>query len=307
MKFERCPLVELSDGKIVRMYPFHLSMEGMESKMLCKDDEDYDTFVKVLAVSAYKKEVSLVVYCVVSNHVHCVVLARTKEEAYHLGNECKRVYSMYLTRKYGEESVMRGIDIHIVYLDSDNYLRNAIGYDLRNALDNSANIHDYRWSSYRAPFCGGKAPGKRRKVANLNKRDKRTIMHTHDKLHKVSWLINDENHLEPVSFTNWRYLEKSFFNKHSFFLKTIGMVSTSEIKQKLVENLKERKTDNELFKCVNEICNQRYSKNLNELSSELKARVLLFTYRSYRCTPAQLARVFELSREKVLSLLGQVG
>ncbi len=42
MRFERCPLVELSDGKIVRMYPFHISMEGMESKILFKDDDDYD-------------------------------------------------------------------------------------------------------------------------------------------------------------------------------------------------------------------------------------------------------------------------
>lgn len=55
MKFERCPLVELYDGVITKMYPFHVSMEGMENKILCREDEDYDTFVKVLAITAHKK------------------------------------------------------------------------------------------------------------------------------------------------------------------------------------------------------------------------------------------------------------
>lgn len=306
MKFERCPLVELSDGEIVRMYPFHMSMEGMESKILCKDDEDYDLFVKVLVVCAYKKNISLVVHCVVSNHIHCVVLARSRDEVSSMGNECKRIYSMYLARKYGEEGFMRGIDIHIVYLDSDNYLRNAICYDLRNALDNSENIYDYRWSSYRAPFCGGKATGKMRKVAELGERERRRIMRTRERLDGVNWLINNNGELEPVSFSNWRYVEKAFLNKHSFFLKVIGVVNTSEMKQQLVENLKERKRDNELLKCINEICNQRYSKNINDVSVEIKAKLLLYIYRRYRCTPNQLARIFEFSREKVVSLLWQV-
>lgn len=304
MKFERCPLVELYDGVITKMYPFHVSMEGMENKILCREDEDYDTFVKVLAITAHKRNVSIIVYCIVSNHIHCVILSESYDNAIRFGEESKRVYSMYLSNKYKDSGALRSVDIHIVYLDSDRYLRNAIAYDIRNALDNGAySVQEYKWSSYRAAFCRGVIKGSTRKVSELSKREKCKIMHTHLRLAKVKWLINGDNELEPASFTHWKYLESGYLNDHAFFLKNIGIVNTSEMKQNLVLNLKEKKTDSELFRSVNDICKNKYLCNLNELSLEKKAHLLLHIYRAYRTSPNQLSRIFELRRENVLSLL----
>lgn len=304
MKFERCPFVEMPDGKIVRMYPFHISMEGMESKILFKDDDDYDSFIKILFVIAYKKMNSVVEYCVVSNHAHYVILSDSYYSAAGFGDEAKRIYSMHFNKKYRETGILRRCNTHCVLLDSDRYLRNALAYDLRNALDNGAeNINEYKWSSFRAVFCNGNIQVPTQNVCNLTRDEIRRIMHTHNALKDVDWVLNINNELEPASTCNWKYFENAFLNDNIFFLKTLGLLNTAELKQQLIYNPKERKKDQDMLICVNDISHKWYQLGLNELPIEKKARLLLFVYRSYRTTPNQMARVFELSREKVLSLL----
>ena len=59
---------ELPDGSIRQLYPFHISMEGLETAILCRDDMDYDAMVKILCIAARRKNVIVVIYAVVSNH-----------------------------------------------------------------------------------------------------------------------------------------------------------------------------------------------------------------------------------------------
>ena len=51
MAFERIVTRQLPDGKIGKVYPFHISLEGMESVLLCRDDEDYDQLEKSFYLS----------------------------------------------------------------------------------------------------------------------------------------------------------------------------------------------------------------------------------------------------------------
>jgi len=39
---------ELPDGTIRVVHPFHISMEGLETAVLYRDDQDYDAMVKIL-------------------------------------------------------------------------------------------------------------------------------------------------------------------------------------------------------------------------------------------------------------------
>lgn len=36
---------ELPDGTVRQLHPFHISMEGLETAVLCRDDADYDAMV----------------------------------------------------------------------------------------------------------------------------------------------------------------------------------------------------------------------------------------------------------------------
>ena len=127
-RFEKNPYRELPDGTISKVYPFHVSLEGLETKILCREESDYDAFVKIICVCAFRTSVILLIYAVVSNHAHCAILAPDQSAADAFAAEVKRMYSMYFSRKYSDRSVLKGVDASAVYLYSDYYLRNAIAY-----------------------------------------------------------------------------------------------------------------------------------------------------------------------------------
>lgn len=306
--FERNPYKELPDGTVKRVFPFHICIEGIENKILCRDDSDYDIFVKVICLCANRKNTILVMYTVVSNHVHCIVLAENQMVAESFANEMKKLYSMHFKNKYDDSAVLRRNDAKAILLDSDYYVRSAIAYVIRNALDNGATIiQEYQWTGFRAVFCTDKVPSRKniRQVNLLSRREVRQLFHTGDKLDDVDWLIDDMGRLEPASICDWRYIESAFNNDQGFFLRLIGGVNTSEMNNKLLVAPRSRRTDNELLLSVNGIAQRWFSANVNELPVEKKARLLIYVYRSFKTTPAQIARIFEIKSDTVRRLLGQ--
>lgn len=308
MSFERNPVLELPDGTISKTYPFHVSLEGLEKRILCREEDDYDAFVKIIHICARRKNVRVVIYAVVSNHAHAVILAVDKPASDAYGEDVKKMYAMYYARKYADKSVMAGIDAKPIWIDSDWYLRNAIAYDVRNAMDNgAASVQAYKWTGYRAMFCGGQPmpSGTFRKVSELTKREKRAIMHTDDDLTNVPWLLDEEGHLEPASTCEWRYLEAAFGHDQASFLRAIGSVNTAELGQKLVWGPRMFQPDSDFLPAVNDICKRWFNQEVHTLSVEKKARVMNYVVHSMKTNIAQLARTFELERKVVSRLLGR--
>lgn len=305
--FERNPYRVLPNSTITKVYPFHVSLEGSESRILCREESDYDAFVKIISVCARRKNVILVIYAVVSNHIHCVVLAPSQNDADGFASEVKRMYPMYYCRKYSDRSILKGVAVSAIYLYSDYYLRNAIAYVVRNAMDNGAkSIQLYKWTGYRALFCEGKSANVLRwaRVSELSRRDKRAIMHTDDDLSDVPWLLNGNNELEPSTTCDWRYAEKAFMNDQSFFLRLVGGVNTAEMQSSLIDGPRIKRPDTIFLNTVNDISQRWFAKDVRNLTPEKKARLLMYVKHSYRTDPSQLARVFELQRDEVVRLLG---
>ena len=88
----------LPDGSIRYVQPYHVCLEGLECAVLCRDDDDYDAFVKIIAVASRRKNVIVVIYTVVSNHSHVTVLASCQEDADAYGEEVKRI-GQWLSRQ----------------------------------------------------------------------------------------------------------------------------------------------------------------------------------------------------------------
>lgn len=308
--FVRNPMRELPDGTIVRVFPFHVSLEGRETKVLCRDRLDYDTFVKIIVLCALRKNVILLVYSVVSNHAHCIVLAADKKSADDSGEEAKRMYSMYFQRKYGGSGSMKGVDVNSQWLDSDWYLRNAIAYDIRNALDNGAcSVQEYEWTSYRAYFADRHSPeySLARPVSSLSKSEKRALMHTNDELLGVKWLVNSDGGILPGSVCDYQYVEDAFENSPTMFLQKIGLVNMAEMSEKLIESPRRFKKDEEVMRSVGDISRRWFSCGIHDLPLEKKCRLIPYYFRSNRTSVSQLARVFELPKETVSSILKKNG
>lgn len=280
-------------------------MEGLERTILCRDEEDYDAMVKILCVSARRKNVVLVIYAVVSNHCHAVVLARYQQDADDYGGEVKRMTAMWFSRKYGESGVLKGTDVKAICLDSDWYVRSALAYVPRNALDNGCNVNEYPWSGYRAMF--SQDVSKRvnvRPVSSLHRDEMRRIMHTADKLKDVPWLLDDSGRLIPSSICDSAYLEQAFGNDQSFFLRTIGSLNPAEMNQKLIDNPRMRLTDSEFYKHTAAVSLRWFKAELSRLSLEQKARLIPYISRTMKTSVPQLARTFGLDRDVIRKMLG---
>ena len=297
---------KLPDGSFRNVQSYHVSMEGMEKVVLCRDDADYDALVKILCICARRKNVIIVVYAVVSNHCHAAVLAASQEAADSFGQEAKRMYSMWFSRRYGEQGTLQKMDVKAIVLDSEWYVRNALAYILRNALDNGCNVNEYRWSGYRAMFGkDGKEMASGRMVSGLTKQECRMLMHTGDKLHDVGWRIDAEGQLIPSSFCDHEYLEQAFEHDQAFFLKTIGGQNAAELKVKLIDNPRMRLSDSEFYKVVNETAERWFQTDLSRLSIQQKARLLPYLRRTMRTSIPQLARTLGISRDRIEEMLGK--
>lgn len=295
---------ELPDGQTEKVFPFHISLEGLKQQIICRDDKDCDVMVKILAVCALRKNVIVIIYAVVSNHAHIAVLARTYDEALAYAQEVKRVYSMYFRKKYGEAKVLRETDVCVKYLDTYQYLRNALAYIPRNAYDNGAqNIADYKWTGFRACFRKADAKQGVRSVDNIPVLERRKIFHTGDNLKGRGWVLNAEDELEPYSFCDTAYLEKAFFDEETLFYKTVGGLNSSEMTQDLVVSPRKMKTDAAFLREVNELSERWFECGARDLSPNQRARILPYIYHSIRTSVPQICRALGLSREEARRLL----
>lgn len=293
---------KLPDNTVKRVSPFHVSMEGLELTVLCRDDEDYDTMVKQIVICARRTNVIVVIHVVVSNHAHVGVLAVSQQDADNFAQELKRVYALYFSIKYKEKGVLKRTDVKALLLDNEWYIRNALAYIPRNALDNGCSVQDYKWSGFRAMFKTGPVTGGR-PVATLTKREREAVMHTGEDLRDVPWLLDKDGHLIPESFCDVEYLEQVFNHDQAFFLKIIGTLNPAEMQEKLLDAPRRILPDSELYKVVEDTAQHWFNTGLAQLPLEKKLRLLSYTRRTHKTTVNQLSRIFGLDRETVRKAL----
>ncbi|MBQ9192514.1 MAG: hypothetical protein IJ156_02190 [Bacteroidales bacterium] len=304
MSFERICFRRLPDGSFRKVYPYHVSLEGMAELVLCRDDEDYDVMVKYLFLCARRKNVIVVIHIAMSNHGHATILAAGQEDADAFKVEWLRMYSQYFSHKYRQKKVLRHTSAVALYLDSDWYVRNALAYVPKNALDALSRVEDYRWSGYRGMFCQGRTPAGFRRASTLTRREKEACFHTHDSLDNLPWILNADGELEPASACDYAYLESAFGNDQAFFLKTIGTVNMAEMQQKLVDSPRRRQNDSEMIRIVDSVSKGWFGSPVLELPREKKIRLIPYIYRNYRTSIPQLARCFSLEPDFVARIVG---
>lgn len=298
---QRVAVRTLPNGSVRKLQPFHVCIKGLEDALLCKDDEDYDSMVKIICVSAWRHNVIVVIYTVLSNHCHVAVLAERQEIAQAYGLEVKKIYSMWYSKRYAERGILRRIDLKALWLDTEWYVRNTLAYIPRNAIDNGCNVNEYKWTGYRAMFNREPQSGFRL-VRKMTSREKERIMHTGENLSNVPWRVNSQNELEPASFCDTMYLEQTFSNDQTFFMKTIGSINPVEMRYNLEERPYVMLPDTELFKSVEEISQRWFNRSVDSLSMEQKTRLIPYLFHTRKTTLKQLSRVLGIPPERISRL-----
>lgn len=294
---KRIVIRTLPSGEQANVQPYHISMKGLKTAILCRDEEDYGVLVKYIAICSHRKNVIVIIYTAVSNHCHIAVLAKSYVEACEFAEELKRIYAQWIHTKYREKKLLRNVDVQAILLDNDSYVRNALAYIPRNAADNGSPIDTYRWSGYRAMFSGKKTGGI--PVNKYTRREQDRIMHSREDLKDVKWEVDGYGELIPKSFCDVDYLEQVFNHDQAFWLRMVGGVNTAEMEETLVEAPRRILPDSEFYKVVADIVDRWFKTDIGQLTTEKKKRILPYLWRTRKTTVNQLARVIGLDREEV--------
>ena len=296
----------LPSGKRSLVYPFHFSIKGLESAVLCRDDEDYDAFVKYIFITALKCNVIVIIHIVVSNHAHVALLACGREDVDRYGIELKRVQSMWLNRKYGAMSILHGVNVSITAIDTVQYARNVLAYIPKNALDNGeGSVISYRWSGCRAMFSvNDRESGKSVSVQELSTRAIERIFHTGTNLSNQRWLLNERMELEPRSACDTQYLEMIFNHDQSFFLRLIGSVNEYDIRYDEAVKIIQM-SDSDFMKTAEDYSAQWYGKSIQNLLPKQKASFLKYLGTKIYLSVPQVARCMNMERDLVRAVLNK--
>ena len=299
MAFQRIVSRTLPDGTVAKVYPFHLSLEGLESNLLCRDEDDYDVVEKSMMVSAWVHNVIVVDHVVMSNHGHMCVLAANICQVNKMADALKQRCSMYIEKKYNERKVLIRTSTDVQLLDSDWYVRNVLAYIPRNVVELNVRVEDYPWCGHRAMFAGGVSQDGFCMVSRMTRREKEALLHTHANLDKVPWQLDRDGHLVPITCLDWQYVEEAFNHDQAFYMKCIGAVNCAEMEQKLVLNHRAMQADSAFLLTVNDLAERWFHAKPFEMTVEQKIRLLPYLYRCYRTSVPQLARCLRMGRDEV--------
>lgn len=198
--------------------------------MWFRDDDDFATGMNYVAIqAALTPEVMVLVFILMSNHVH-FVLYGTRREVEAFANDFKGRYSKYLNKKYGTKEFLRrnSLDIKELPMEETEALERGMAYVQMNCV--AANIclypGQYPWGTGNVFFQADTASGgvhKYRRLGDLSGRERVRLLHSGQALAlPADWLLADAGYVLPESYVDVKHVEGIFRSakRMQYFLNT---------------------------------------------------------------------------------------
>jgi putative transposase len=129
---------------------YHIISRGNNRAAVFRDDHDRKRYLEKLSLYCEEKEVDLLAYCLLSNHVHLLLETR-KGNLSKMMQPFQTSYTVYFNKRHQRSGHVFEQRYKAFLVDKDNYLLEVSRYIHLNPL--AAGIveraPDYRWSSYR--------------------------------------------------------------------------------------------------------------------------------------------------------------
>jgi putative transposase len=139
---------------IVPGYAHHVTQRGVRKSPTFYDESDHLVYTRVLHQACTTKQVEIMAYCLMPNHVHLIAIPTTEKGLSEALRDAHTAYAMYFNVKHGFVGHTWQSRPWIFVLD-ENHLWNAVRYVERNPV--KAGIVEaaerYEWSSA-AAHCG---------------------------------------------------------------------------------------------------------------------------------------------------------
>lgn len=282
---------------------YFITTEHLEDRIWFKDEEDYKSGMNYVAVISFLLGIKVVAFILMSNHVHFLLICRSRKEAELFINEYKTRYSKYYCNKYGEGELLRrnGVDIQEIDLEGES-LERIIAYILMNSV--AANIcltaSDYPWGSGGVAFSIKQKKG--RKLGDMSLREKRRKLHSTAEL-PSEWIFLDDGYIDPSSYVYEEYVERLFRTpkRMNYFL-----INSSKAKKTLAENehMVPSFRDQVVVAAISDLCRSLFGAgNLADLDERQMVELVKQIKRCFYSDVNQIARVTGRSYSEVAGML----
>jgi putative transposase len=137
-------------------YPHHITQRGNNRATVFFDDEDRQTYLKLLIGYARKHGLQIWAYCLMATHVHLLAVPETETSLARGIGLTNQVYTQYLNRKLNQSGRIWQNRFFSCVVESEQYLWAVSRYIERNPLKVglAEGAEDYRWSSARSHLTG---------------------------------------------------------------------------------------------------------------------------------------------------------
>ena len=141
-------------------FPHHITQRGNNRATVFFDDEDRQTYLKLLSGYAQKYSLQILAYCLMDNHVHLLAAPETEKSLSRGVGLTNQVYTQYLNRKLNQSGRIWQNRFFSCVVESDRYLWAVARYIERNPvkIGLADRVEEYRWSSAKAHLSGADDP-----------------------------------------------------------------------------------------------------------------------------------------------------
>ena len=279
-----------------------VTTEHLKEGLWFREDGDFKVGMNYLALSALFCAVMVIVFVLMSNHVHFVLYC-TYEEAQRFIDKFKENCSRYLAKKYGIRELLRKnrVVIQRISPDDESFER-AVAYTHMNPP--AANIclspSDYPWGTGGSFFKGRSTKGVL--LSSLSQRAVSKLLHTRQVL-PSDWMISDDGYILPESYVPVSLVESIFRTPRRmyYFLQNS---SKSKRKDEFKGNYLPAFRDQVLISAIPDICRTVYGRNaVSELEEGECAELVKQLRRRFSADYRQIARVTSIPENEVVRLL----
>lgn len=277
----------LYDGSL-----YHVCTNGLEQITLLKDEEDYKTAWNYLALSAWRTEVQIVVFTIMSNHIHEIIACRDASQADKTIKLFKKMLSIYLKKKYGLTKPLHRTSDCIAYI-----LRNAVCARI------CVKPEEYRWTSYACYFSSSRNDNAI-SAASLTFSQKRKMLKTGLDLNRCPFQISEDGLITLDSFIRYDIVERAYRHSGKSFLYYLGCCNDAKMEYELTCQPLMHINDNDMQETVTKYVAHRFrDKSISELTSAEKCTILKPLFFNNKTSIPQLSRILGMPRELIRRIL----
>jgi len=238
-----------------------LTTDHLEEGLWFREKEDFIVAMNFVGIQAADfKQVFVLAFILMSNHVHFVLKGR-REDVLAFVNQFKHRYSIYYRNKYGVKEFLRRnrVDVKEIPYDDD-AVEKAIAYVLMNCV--AANIcshpSQYPWGTGSVYF--NSAEGSGRSIGPMSGRECKRLFHSHFNQLPKEWMVSEDGYILPQNYVDVKAVEALFRSpkRMNYFL-----VNSSKAKRRLEladANLPAFRDQTILFS-LPDLCRSLFNKN----------------------------------------------